>query len=152
MALVLSLYGNTKLLRGFCKRCRRWAIVLDGLKQCCDKPVDVFVQKKRRMTPAELCRRLPPFRHRKRLLEVYDNRCAYCEQQLGAWVQYHERLLKLRLHWDHNTPWSYSQDNHYENFLPSCHVCNLWKSDRIFQTLDEVRVYVSQKWQEEHRK
>jgi len=59
---------------------------------------------------------------------------------------------KLCLEWDHQVPYSYSQNNHDANFLPACHLCNRWKSALIFQTVEEVKVYVATKWEKVSRK
>ena len=43
-------------------------------------------------------------------------------------------------------PYAYSLNNLSANFGAACHICNGWKSDHVFQSLDEARVYLSGKW------
>lgn len=141
-----ALYGNTKLIRSYCKRCRRMAFVLDGLIQCCDTPVYRTAKRVIRMTLATQVRKKPSKKQQDELLEQYRWSCAYCERAFGSYAKYGNEVRKIRINWDHKVPWIYNQNNHDENFLPACQCCNAWKSSKIFANIDEVRLFVHQKW------
>ena len=150
MRTVRSWYGNVQIPRIYCRKCQSWSFVLEGKRQCCNRPTETAIVKIKRMTNTEAIRRKPPKHLQEVLLLKFQECCAYCERGFGTWVHYHERPTKLRLEWDHQLPFAYLQSNPQENFLPACHVCNRWKSSLMFQTLEEVKVYVTTKWEKEH--
>lgn len=152
MRATRSWYGNVQIPRIYCSRCRTWAMVVRGVRQCCDYETEVEYVKVRRMVNPEAVRRRPPLKARKLLLEQYRHACAYCERIFGDWTLYHGEWKKILLAWDHQIPFVHNQNNQTSNFLPSCRVCNGWKSDKIFQTLEEVKVYVALRWQEDRER
>ncbi len=144
----LAIYGNRGLVRHYCNSCQAWALVISGRKQCCDKLVSVGkVTQIQRMTSPEARRRVPSLSQRERLLDAHNYRCAYCFQAFGSYVHVKGDLRKLLVRWDHRLPYAFDQDNDLGNFLPACQLCNGWKADHIFQTLDETRVYLTAKWE-----
>ena len=151
MRAVRCWYGSTQLPRIFCRKCQQWSIVLHGLRQCCDTPTTTEIIKHKRMIPAAGIRRRPPKKVREALLLQYQNCCAYCTQTFGNIIFYHGKPRRLVLNWDHELPFAYIQTNPDENFLPSCQCCNAWKHAKIFQTIEEVKVYVAIKWEAERR-
>lgn len=138
-----ALYGTTRMLRGTCEQCQTTALIIDQKFACCGARVESEAQFAKRMCHPEQCRRRPSKETQLRLLAEYHNCCAYCDGMIGGLLRRKGKLVKRRLHWDHNIPWSYSQDNSDENFLPSCHICNAIKSDLMFKTVEEVRIYVA---------
>ena len=44
-------------------------------------------------------------------------------------------------------PFSYAQNNHTDNFVASCHVCNRWKRSIMFDTIEAARIYLSLQWE-----
>ena len=148
----LALYGNISIPRQFCFSCRRHAFVLNNIFQCCDKTVEgLEIRKIKRFSLPPAHRVGPSKKEQKRLLGLYGYKCAYCEQGFGWWVRYHSEKKKLRITWDHNIPWAFSQDNSKENFMPCCQFCNGWKNSFMFQTLIETKIYMMNKWEEEKR-
>lgn len=145
MNQVLSLYGNTALVRGFCDDCGSMAIIRDEKFLCCDAPVKANPQKVRREVEPEQRRRLPKRANQRLILAEQDYRCVYCEHAFGSTVYRRGKAVVLRVHWDHDIPYSYSQNNPSWNFVAACHVCNLLKSDFIFRDLDDARLYLRTK-------
>lgn len=145
---VVALYGNVKILSGYCNDCQRTAFVLDGYIQCCDAPFDDEPVGYKRAIEAEGRRRLPPIAFRQAQLKEQNHRCFYCERSFGSLVFRRGKPVRLQLQWDHMTPFAYGQDNHSYNFVAACHVCNRIKSSRIFQTLTEARIYIDERWRE----
>lgn len=148
----LALYGNTGLVRMYCKSCQRWAFVIDDALQCCMTLVETKPEKIVRESQPEAKRRIPSMKERTRILEAQNHRCLYCDVSLAGYVIYRSELKKVKLTWDHMTPYAYSLNNHHENFAATCQFCNAWKSSLVFKTVEEVRVYVALKWEEEGRK
>lgn len=145
----LALYGNTQIVRAHCYQCKRFALVVDDILQCCDRRIEASPTKVRRMSTPEERRRLPAKAQRERILEAQGYRCLYCDVSLNGYVTYHDKIKKVRLTWDHMAPYTYTLDNHAENFAATCQFCNAWKSSLIFKTVDEVRIYVATKWEAE---
>ena len=93
-------------------------------------------------------RALPSAYAQKIMLEEQDNRCFWCDRRFGstAFVRNRKRIIKL--HWDHIVPYSFGADNTPRNFVAACSVCNSWKSSMMFNTIEEVRIYLYGKWKE----
>jgi 5-methylcytosine-specific restriction endonuclease McrA len=81
------------------------------------------------------------------LLERYDYSCCYCGKRFGAYVDIKNKTRQIRVSWDHEIPFSYSMNNAGDNFLPACSICNGWKSNKMFQTMEEVKLYVNNLWE-----
>lgn len=143
----IGLYGNVALERALCPICCETAFVIDGEYTCCRLKVKSAATHYKRMTNPEAKRMLPTAKERAELLEQFQHSCAYCDRAFGAWVHRKGKIRRLSLAWDHQVPYSYSQNNEAHNFLPACNVCNGYKSDKIFTTVEEVRVYVALRWQ-----
>ena len=89
---------------------------------------------------------MPSAAIKKLILDLQQGRCFYCERVLGSTVMLRRRRITLKCHYDHLVPYSYSQNNQTENFVAACHVCNRWKFNLIFQTIEEAAVYLNGKW------
>lgn len=147
------MYGGVRIVRAWCAACARFALVVKGELQCCDaKFVRENPNKQKRMIESELVRRGPSAACRRRVLAGQDNRCLYCMKAFGFLVNYHGKQRRLRITWDHASPLAYSQNNLDSNFVAACQFCNGWKSDKIFQTIEEVRLYVAIKWEDEEKR
>jgi hypothetical protein len=145
----LALYGNTGIPRGYCYKCSRHALIVGGLLQCCDRPVETAPTKLRRMSDPEGRRRTPKLNERNEILQSQNYRCLYCDVSLDGYVFYRGQERRVRTTWDHMVPYSHTFNNHAGNFAATCQFCNAWKSSLIFKSVDEVRIYVAQKWETE---
>lgn len=74
--------------------------------------------------------------------------CHWCFREIGSIVK-HKRLgwIILSEHTDHALPYSYSHSNAKTNLVTSCSLCNLWKSNRVFDSDDQCRTYLERKWE-----
>ena len=147
MRSMIAVYGNVQIPRVFCRDCQQWGLVVRGIKQCCDEPAYAKPKRKKRFTSPALVRKRPSCRQRELLLRKYQNACAYCERLFGSYTLRYGKDVRIILNWDHQVPWVYAQDNRNQNFLPACRWCNGWKSDKLFQTVEEVKVYVALQWE-----
>lgn len=141
--LETALYGNIAIPRAYCSDCGSMAFVLDGKLACCDTRVGpVKPTKIRRIIEPELVRRTPPVGIKKQILEAQNHSCFYCERRFGSHIIYKNKERVLALRWDHIVPWIFSQDNRPENFIAACQICNGVKLARMFDSVEDLRLYV----------
>src|SRR5689334_22301640 len=143
----LSLYGNVGMLRTFCQDCQRMTLVIDNIRQCCNRDDDGIIAGTERIVEPEYIKRSPSRTERIKILRRQHERCLYCGRRLGSLVWYKGKQIFLRVNYDHVLPFEYACDNSLGNFVAACHVCNHWKSDLIFNHLEEIQIYVTEKWQ-----
>lgn len=75
----------------------------------------------------------PSASEKARILGMQGDTCAYCDAPFGD---------QIKVTWDHFVPFSYSEKN--DVFVAACQRCNSKKGSKIFQSVEEVRVYISQ--------
>ena len=138
----LALYGNVALKRAYCEVCQTNAFVIGGKLQCCDRPYDTKPEVIRRESQPAPKRRRPGLTEQRAILEAQDYSCIYCQQRFDSIRYRGKKPFKLRIHWDHSVPFAHTMNNRVENFVAACHVCNPLKSDKIFDSLDDARVYL----------
>lgn len=80
------------------------------------------------------------------LVRETDERCHWCSREFGSSWVVKGKTVRLRLHWDHVVPASCDGASDITNIVPSCHLCNLWKSDRLFDTEADVRAFLGEQW------
>ncbi len=142
---VIALYGNVALARGYCKKCRGMYFIKNGHFVCCDTPIAEEPKRFKRESEAPLGRKTPPKAEKDKILEEQEYRCFYCDVLLESTRFRNGKPLTVRIHWDHQLPYAYSQNNATSNFVAACHVCNGIKSDRLFRTVEEAQVYLANK-------
>lgn len=138
-----ALYGNVVIPREYCRSCRQWALVIGGRRACCNQTTDLGSRRIKRMSEPALIRRQPSEGEKRQILEMQENRCLYCLKTFGSPVIRKEKLIWLKVTWDHVVPFSYSQNNNVSNFAAACHVCNGLKGSLVFATIEEARTYIS---------
>jgi 5-methylcytosine-specific restriction endonuclease McrA len=77
-----------------------------------------------------------------------NNCCIYCERRFGSVVFRNGKMITLKPQWEHILAFAYSHDNRLSNFAAACQVCNGLKQDLIFHSLEEIKVYLLNKWSE----
>lgn len=138
----LAIFGNTSMHRIYCRDCKGMTLVREGIKLCCDGVVDDKGIKKFKIECIPpYGRRKPPFKTQQRILKEQENKCLYCGREFGSLYYRNGKIMQLRLNWDHLIPYSYSRKNK-DNFVASCHICNGIKSNKLFDTIEEVYDYV----------
>lgn len=144
----LAIYGNIRVTRGYCSNCETYAFVSDGKLRCCERQYGEEPKSQKRMSQAPWLRQRPSAKMQQSILNEQDYRCLYCFRRFGSVVYRNGKTVKLRIHWDHQVPWSYGQNNQPSNFAAACHVCNGIKWAHIFKSIEEIRIYVEAKWRE----
>lgn len=135
-------YGNTRIPRGYCSRCRGYAFVIDQVLQCCDRNTHFESQKVKKMSASAPFRKRPPSAEKILILEKQQNQCLYCGKEFGSIAFRKGKPFLLRLEWDHQIPFAYAQDNKTSNFCAACHICNRIKGALMFKTVEEAIVFI----------
>lgn len=141
----IALYGNVQILRGLCPECKSTALIISNEYACCGTPFEGCRPRTyKRLVEPQAVRRKITVNQRRSLLNQQDNRCFYCDRRFGDVARHLSKKRKevLKVQWDHKVPWKYSQNNHITNYVAACHQCNALKYARVFQTVDEARVYL----------
>ena len=144
----LAYYGTTRILRAFCIDCQRPAFIIRGRFACCDEKFVGEPTKIKRMSEVALGRDTPSKKRQTQLLNEQDNRCLYCGRRFGEYVYRDKKAIRLRIHWDHKTPYCYSLDNRPDNFAAACHICNGMKSGFVYNTIEEAQIAITNRWKE----
>lgn len=127
------------------------SLVVHGERVCCGvahvgEPFEVV-----QMSETSKRRQRLSLGDRRRILDEQGGVCYWCGRRFGEWFlrrRGRELWVGIRATWDHKTPYCHSQDNGPDDFRAACHVCNALKSDGMFSTEAEVRLYVSELWRE----
>ncbi len=139
-------YGNAVLKRGYCSECNGYAFIVDGKFKCCDAIAQIDIYGNKRMMESPTIRSLPPRSERTAILRQQQDRCFYCDRLFGSIIYRGPKEVVLRLCWDHVIPWVYSLSNRTQNFVASCHVCNSLKGSLMFNSYDDARLFLYEKW------
>jgi len=68
-------------------------------------------------------------KHWRELVAYYGARCYYCRSEIATTI-------------DHVVPYSYDQDNNFENLVPACIWCNALASNKTFDNIEQKRQYI----------
>ena len=85
---------------------------------------------------------------KERIRERQGNRCLYCDELIGSLVLRRNEPIELRTAWDHFIPYAYAQRNGHDNWVLACHLCNLIKHAKMFQTVMEAQQFIQARWVE----
>lgn len=101
------------------------------------------------LSPAVEQNRRPPRRvDQHRILALQGDVCLYCGIPIGTEISRVRKdrrgwtrtsTVVLRRNWDHFVPYSYIARNPQANWVLACHVCNLIKTARMFDTVEDAR-------------
>lgn len=148
MRIHVALYGNVAILRGFCSTCRRTALIVEGVWECCGRQATVRNEDKlqhRRMLSPDHRRTTPTPTEKRKVALRQRNRCFYCDRIFGTFVmdlRRNKKLVALKITMDHMTPFSFKQNNSKVNYVGACQQCNALKSALVFNTVEEAQIHV----------
>jgi hypothetical protein len=142
---VIALYGNVAIEKAYCPNCDAVSFVKNGKFVCCDTALLGEPKKFHRETVAPQHRKTPPKAEKDRILDEQEDRCLYCGVRFESTRFRHGKLFRIKVNWDHQLPYVFSQNNATSNFVAACHVCNGIKSNRVFKTIEEAQVYLAGK-------
>ena len=149
--LHLAVFGTKQIPRAFCTDCERYSLILDSKIQCCDSSVtlDVSQIKQYKRMSLGTPRKYLAKKTKDSIIENQQFCCFYCGHYFDIVVRYNNKLVTLVPHFDHIVPFSYDQNNNVSNLIAACNLCNLWKSNRIFSNLEDIQIYVKEKYKKE---
>lgn len=119
-------------------------LVVKGIKQCCDTPVEETSLSSKVMCGG-IRRKKPNSGEIEKILTLQDNKCLYCRKPFGTPYVRNGKISMTKLCFDHLIPYSYAQSNR-NNFVAACNICNGIKSNLMFVSVEEAYHYV------EHRR
>jgi hypothetical protein len=85
----------------------------------------------------------------KQRVQEQGNKCLLCERAFGTIVTNGERAEPLRPSPDQFEPWSLRKNNDDSNIFAVDQICNSMKRDVIFKSLNEARIWIKKKWNED---
>jgi 5-methylcytosine-specific restriction endonuclease McrA len=135
---IKAIYGNATILKQWCPRCNGYYFIIDGKLQCCGKKVEDYGKRftKKRESEGSLVRGHLSARAQKEIIGFQAGECVYCGTIFGK---------KNHPVFDHFVCFVSSGDNSIHNFVASCGKCNSIKGSLIFKTIEEARVYITQR-------
>lgn len=145
-----ALYGNIGIIREQCPLCMSVALVIRGEFQCCDFKMQITPRRVVRIVEPEFVRRTPGAEDKRSILERQKQCCFYCDRRFGSAVLRKNNLRILKVCWDHQIPWVYSQNNSAQNFVAACQICNGFKGNRCFAGPDEARSFIEGRWRQKN--
>ncbi len=131
MIRVKSFYGNVILDKVYCNYCKKYAILLDGLIQCCGREFNNKSEEEieiRRESEVFYRRKNLTWGDKKKILKIQNYKCFYCS-------------CDLRINspvFDHLVNWAYSGNDSSSNKVASCADCNSLKSDKMLSSLQSL--------------
>lgn len=148
------LYGSVNLFRFYCENCGNPILSKTGYYFCdiCGYEKQEYNYDLRKTETQGIERYLCPIQIKKYLNDKQKNRCFWCGREFGTVYSkirsYGRKIIvsKLRRHYDHALPYSYLKSNPNGNWVLSCNICNHFKSNLIFQSDKDCRIYLNQKW------
>ena len=144
--IIKTLYGSVAMLRAYCPSCESYSFIQEGKFVCCNLPFGDIPEKEvtKRVSAGENKRSHISLKIKKRVLEGQDNRCIYCDVELGSvvWDGKYGRMRQVKTHFDHFIAWVNTRDNHEENIFASCSLCNAIKHDKYFKDVVSAREFI----------
>jgi len=140
------MYGNVSMVRGYCSVCKNTCIILNNEKQCCGRLANenqIFTLPIKRVIQPEKSRRRFSKNEKQSILMEQDFRCIYCDMYFGVLYEKKSgRLCKTTVHFDHFIPFTHSQNNKKDNIVAACNICNAFKGDKMFNSIEEAKIYI----------
>ena len=140
-------YGKVIMFRAICPNCDE-ILFGNDLHFKCDGCSVEFKGKidSLRIEVTSPTRKTPSKKIKKQILDHQDEKCFWCERDFGIIYFRYNSIKKLLPNWDHLIPYSYSYSNADENFVASCSICNSFKSSKVFENINECKIYLNKRW------
>lgn len=76
------------------------------------------------------------------LVSRQNHCCAYCLLPFGTIVSKRGNVIIQRPEVDHFIPWAILESTEASNGIAACNICNNYKSDKVFNSIEEARRYI----------
>lgn len=97
-------------------------------------------------------RKIPKKSLKLKILKSQNNQCFWCDKEFGSVYFRYNSIQTTRPNWDHVTPHSFLCSNSDDNFVASCSICNAFKNNHVFETIEACRDYIQKRWDKVIRK
>ena len=132
-----AIYGKASFIKAYCEDCETEAFIINGCYACCDsKYIKDNIDRTIYVTQKSNKRKAITTKERRGLIEQQNNRCFYCDCDLGGYYIRNNTLRKIKAHIDHVHP--FSAVGNATEFVAACNVCNQIKSNKVFSSMDEL--------------
>ncbi len=150
---ILHIYGKTHIESITCPACGIDCFLISGVTSCCEAqpPFEDYDAIKFETDKIGAKRKRPSKRDQERILSDQGNSCFYCDISFERSIVIRRgKVVANEIHWDHIIPFVFNGNN--DGFVAACALCNLRKSDRIFNTLQDAKTYLSLRHYEDTQK
>ncbi|MFA6309729.1 MAG: HNH endonuclease [Clostridia bacterium] len=143
--------GKITMFRMECPFCGEQNLSKTGTFKCtyCDETYSEQTVNKVRVIVGKTKRNRPPALIVRKLLALQNNKCFYCGKEFDLQYYRNGKVRKLIAHADHQIPYSYLLTNPDDNFVMACCVCNMFKSAKMFESVEDCKKYLDYKWDKE---
>ena len=142
--------GKIILYREECPECGEWNISGNKKFECtwCSLIYENQNNIKLRQLTNSRFKRLIFTRKQKEIIwQRQRGRCYWCYRKFNIWYMKRNNTRMLKMHMDHKMPYSYLPDNNLKNICGACSICNLFKSNKIFDSDRDCMEYLLEKWE-----
>lgn len=143
------IFGTVNLYRIFCDFCNDFALVNSKDKTCPDcgtKLNQENIDKIRILSNKKRTDKLGSKKLKKNLIKKQNNKCYWCSREFGDFIIKNDKAIKLKFNFEHKLPFSYTHNNDIQNIVGSCHICNGFKSGKIFESEEDCKIYLERRW------
>lgn len=146
------IFGNTVLFESTCPSCKEQNLTGSNVVECASC---LYEYDAKRISSVEIVvspkgeRRPIPRSIKKQLLEKQNSRCFWCDRLFGTPYERKNKISMLFECGDHKIPFAYLKGNPKDNWVLACNVCNSWKSSKLYNTDEELKLFLKSKWDKE---
>lgn len=79
---------------------------------------------------------------KEKLTVKQNGKCYWCSGPLFGWYISRGKLRTISVHLDHVIPYSFTL-SHYVKQVVACNICNQIKNDKMFDSEEACRMYIS---------
>lgn len=132
---IVGYYGRVVLEKEWCEDCQMYAFLFKNELQCCGKKIsDAFAEDRRlkhvRFSQGSGKRKSLTNLEKEIILQKQRCKCIYCDVD----------LTEEEVHFDHFVPFSFTFTGaKIGDYVAACKDCNLLKSNKFFDCVEDVR-------------
>lgn len=141
--------GRSILFREKCPECGEWNISGTSsfeCEECGTEYKEIFIKSTRVEVPPHYKRKVFTKELRNKKFFDQNGKCFWCGRKFYSWVRKNSRIIQIKMHVDHLKPFSYFPDDTDDNLVAACSICNIFKSNKMFEDVEECKQYLLYKW------
>jgi len=140
-------YGKVIMFRTNCPKCEE-TLFQPNLDFTCGVCAHRFQGEieSLRIEVTSASRRTPSPKLKQQILDRQGYKCYWCDRKFETIYFRYNSIRRLLPNWDHVIPYSYSYSNADENFVAACSICNSFKGSKVFENINECKIYLNKRW------